>query len=100
MQYLIDFKYIDVNFFFTWDLWYSITGASWPAIHPMTAVWIPPVDRSKFMSNMMASALGAAITMPVCGLLIEYINWQSTFYVTGKTFLFVYYLSTSKFVPY
>lgn len=58
-------------------------GASWPAIHPMTAVWIPPVDRSKFMANMMASSLGAAITMPICGFLIEYVNWQSVFYVTG-----------------
>lgn len=65
-------------------------GASWPAIHPMTAVWIPPVDRSKFMANMMASSLGAAVTMPVCGFLIEYFSWQSVFYVTGKTiFLFM-----------
>lgn len=50
----------------------------------MTAVWIPPVDRSKFMANMMASSLGAAVTMPLCGYLIEYINWESVFYVTGK----------------
>lgn len=50
----------------------------------MTAVWIPPVDRSKFMANMMASSLGAAVTMPVCGFLIEYFSWQSVFYVTGK----------------
>lgn len=47
-------------------------------------VWIKPVDRSKFMANMMASALGAAITMPICGFIIEKINWQSTFYFTGK----------------
>jgi len=33
-------------------------GASWPAIHPMCSVWIKPLDRSKFISNMMASALG------------------------------------------
>lgn len=58
-------------------------GASWPAIHPMTAVWIKPMDRSKFMANMMASALGAAIAMPVCGFLIEYLGWESVFYVTG-----------------
>lgn len=58
-------------------------GASWPAIHPMTAVWIKPMDRSKFMANMMASALGAAIAMPVCGFLISTIGWESVFYVTG-----------------
>ncbi|CAG9130773.1 unnamed protein product [Plutella xylostella] len=28
-------------------------GATWPAILPMASKWIPPMDRSKFMSNMM-----------------------------------------------
>ncbi|XP_021928322.1 sialin isoform X1 [Zootermopsis nevadensis] len=58
-------------------------GATWPSIHPMTARWIPPTERSKFMSNMMASSLGAAITMPVCGFLIASLGWESVFYVTG-----------------
>lgn len=58
-------------------------GASWPAIHPLTAVWIPPMDRSKFIANMMASSLGAAITMPICGFLIATVGWQSVFYFTG-----------------
>ncbi|XP_017835017.2 sialin [Drosophila busckii] len=58
-------------------------GASWPAIHPVAAVWIPPMERSKFMSNMMASSLGAAITMPVCGYLISVAGWASVFYLTG-----------------
>ncbi|XP_060662679.1 sialin [Drosophila nasuta] len=58
-------------------------GATWPAIHPVAAVWIPPMDRSKFMSNMMASSLGAAITMPVCGYLISVAGWASVFYLTG-----------------
>lgn len=61
-----------------------LLGASWPAIHPMTAVWIPPMDRSKFISNMMASALGAAVTMPICGYLISWFGWQSVFYATGE----------------
>lgn len=73
-------------------------GASWPAIHPMTAVWIPPLDRSKFMSNMMASSLGAAITMPVCGFLIDKFDWEWAFYSTGAVgllwsicwFVFIY----------
>lgn len=49
----------------------------------MTAVWIPPMDRSKFISNMMASALGAAVTMPICGFLIHWFGWPSVFYATG-----------------
>lgn len=58
-------------------------GATWPAIHPMTARWIPPMERSKFIANMMASSLGAAITMPICGYLIASVGWESVFYVTG-----------------
>ncbi|XP_055854515.1 sialin [Episyrphus balteatus] len=73
-------------------------GASWPAIHPVAAVWIPPMDRSKFMSNMMASSLGAAITMPICGFFISSFGWASVFYLTGAVgliwsicwFLFVF----------
>lgn len=58
-------------------------GATWPAIQPMTARWIPLTERSKFVSNMMASSLGAAITMPICGFLIDSLGWESVFYVTG-----------------
>ncbi|XP_077291691.1 sialin [Arctopsyche grandis] len=58
-------------------------GATWPAILPLAARWIPPMERSKFMSNMMASSLGAAITMPICGFLISTIGWESVFYFTG-----------------
>ena len=58
-------------------------GVTWPAIQPMTARWIPPTERSKFVSNMMASSLGAAITMPICGFLIASLGWESVFYVTS-----------------
>ncbi|KAF5270662.1 hypothetical protein FQA39_LY01400 [Lamprigera yunnana] len=73
-------------------------GATFPSTPPLAARWIPPLERSKFMSNMLASALGAAITMPVCGFLIENIGWESVFYITGVIgllwsvawFIFVY----------
>ncbi|KAJ8979410.1 hypothetical protein NQ317_015842 [Molorchus minor] len=58
-------------------------GATWPAIPPMAAKWIPPLERSKFIANMMASSLGAALTLPVCGFLISTLGWESVFYVTG-----------------
>lgn len=32
---------------------------------------------------LSASALGAAITLPICGVLISYFGWESVFYVTG-----------------
>lgn len=62
-----------------------ILTASWPSIVPMASVWVKPMDRSKFMSNMMASALGAAVTMPICGYFIAWFGWESVFYLTGKT---------------
>jgi ACS family sodium-dependent inorganic phosphate cotransporter len=58
-------------------------GVTWPAILPLAANWIPPNERSKFMANMMASTLGAAITLPICGLLISTCGWESVFYITG-----------------
>lgn len=58
-------------------------GATWPAMPPMAARWIPPMERSKFIANMMASSLGAAITLPLCGLLISSLGWASVFYFTG-----------------
>ncbi|CAH1399899.1 unnamed protein product [Nezara viridula] len=73
-------------------------GVTFPAMQPIASKWIPPKDRTKFVSNMMASSLGAAVTLPVCGYLISSYGWQSVFYVTGvlgtilavSWFLFVY----------
>ncbi|VVC33105.1 Major facilitator superfamily,Major facilitator superfamily domain [Cinara cedri] len=58
-------------------------GVTWPAILPLAANWIPPNERSKFMANMMASTLGAAFTLPICGILISAWGWESVFYITG-----------------
>ncbi|KAF2893497.1 hypothetical protein ILUMI_12679 [Ignelater luminosus] len=58
-------------------------GATFPATPPMAAKWIPPLERSKFIANMMASSLGAALTMPLGGFLISTLGWESVFYVTG-----------------
>lgn len=75
-----------INFYFIVVLRIIIgfmLGATWPAMHPMAAKWIPPNERSKFISHMMASSLGAAITLPICGFLIAWIGWESVFYFTG-----------------
>lgn len=58
-------------------------GVTFPAMQPIASKWIPPKDRTKFVSNMMASSLGAAVTLPVCGYLISSFGWKSVFYVTG-----------------
>ncbi|XP_034952204.1 uncharacterized protein [Chelonus insularis] len=58
-------------------------GATFPALYPLASVWIPPTDRSKFISHTMASALGAAVMMQIGGLLIATFGWESVFYFTG-----------------
>ncbi|XP_069705479.1 putative inorganic phosphate cotransporter isoform X2 [Periplaneta americana] len=60
-----------------------IGGVTWPSMHNLTASWIPPNERSKFLSAYMGSSIGAALTYPLCGLLISWFGWPSVFYVTG-----------------
>lgn len=61
-----------------------VMGVQWPSIYPMASRWIPVNDRSKFMSNLIASSLGAGATLSFCGYLIAYFGWTSVFYVTGS----------------
>ncbi|XP_051154856.1 sialin [Leptopilina boulardi] len=60
-----------------------VAGVIWPAMHDMTARWIPPHERSKFVSSYLGSSVGAAITYPLCALVITWFNWQAAFYVTS-----------------
>ncbi|XP_068081578.1 sialin isoform X5 [Anabrus simplex] len=60
-----------------------VGGTAWPSLHVAAGHWIPPKERSKFMSAIMGSSLGAALTYPVCGLIIYYLGWEAVFYITG-----------------
>ncbi|XP_046990674.1 sialin-like isoform X1 [Schistocerca americana] len=60
-----------------------IGGLAWPALHSLTANWIPPNERSKFVTAYMGSSVGTALTFPLCGLLISWFGWPSVFYTTG-----------------
>ncbi|XP_049852948.1 sialin-like [Schistocerca gregaria] len=58
-------------------------GHALPSLHCMTANWIPPNERSKFVTAYVGSSVGAALTYPVCGLLIAWFGWPAAFYSTG-----------------
>ncbi|XP_068081841.1 vesicular glutamate transporter 1-like [Anabrus simplex] len=60
-----------------------VGGLAWPSLHDMTAKWIPPNERSKFVTAYMGSSVGAALTYPLCGLIIYYCGWRAVFYITG-----------------
>ncbi|KAE9524732.1 hypothetical protein AGLY_014782, partial [Aphis glycines] len=60
-----------------------ISGAAWPSMHTMTANWIPPHERSRFVSAYLGSSVGTAVTYIMCGYLIASFGWESVFYVSG-----------------
>ncbi|XP_026474879.1 sialin-like [Ctenocephalides felis] len=68
-----------------------VCGFAWPSMHNMTALWIPPNERSKFVTAYLGSSVGAALTFPLCGYIISWWNWEGVFYVTGMigTFWFI-----------
>ncbi|KAJ8919873.1 hypothetical protein NQ315_006402 [Exocentrus adspersus] len=60
-----------------------LTGCAWPSMHSMTARWIPPNERSKFVTAYLGSSVGAALTYPICGFIIDRWGWELVFYVSG-----------------
>ncbi|RZC33386.1 sialin, partial [Asbolus verrucosus] len=60
-----------------------LAGFAWPAMHNMTARWIPPNERSKFVTAYLGSSVGAALTYPVCGFIIHKWGWELVFYTSG-----------------
>ncbi|KZC12315.1 Vesicular glutamate transporter 2, partial [Dufourea novaeangliae] len=58
-------------------------GVIWPSMHDMTAKWIPPNERSRFVSSYLGSSVGAAITYPLCAAVSSSFGWSAAFYVTS-----------------
>lgn len=45
--------------------------------------WIPPVERSRFMSSFQGFSIGIGLTYPLCGFIIAHFGWRPVFYTTG-----------------
>ncbi|XP_063238497.1 vesicular glutamate transporter 2-like isoform X2 [Bacillus rossius redtenbacheri] len=58
-------------------------GFVWPALHAVTAAWIPPNERGKFISAYTGNSLGTALTFPLCGQIVYWFGWRMVFYMTG-----------------
>ncbi|XP_026673477.1 vesicular glutamate transporter 1 [Ceratina calcarata] len=85
-----------IGFLIPWLTWYHfnalvvlrvlqglIAGVVWPSMHDMTAKWIPPNERSRFVSAYLGSSVGAAITYPLCATVTNWFNWGAAFHVTS-----------------
>ncbi|KAL1123237.1 hypothetical protein AAG570_002324 [Ranatra chinensis] len=61
----------------------AASGLTWPAMYAMVGVWIPLIERSRFMSSFQGFSIGIGITYPLCGFIIAHFGWRPVFYVTG-----------------
>jgi MFS family permease len=60
-------------------------GVTFPSLHAMTARWIPPLERSSFISrSYFGTVLGTLFTFPMCSAMMESFGWESSFYLVGS----------------
>ncbi|XP_049950460.1 uncharacterized transporter slc-17.2-like isoform X1 [Schistocerca serialis cubense] len=60
-----------------------IAGLVWPAMHNIIAAWIPPAERSTFVTAYTGGSMGVALTFCLGGVLVSAWGWPSLFHVTG-----------------
>ncbi|EDW01400.1 sialin [Drosophila grimshawi] len=60
-----------------------VTGLAWPSMHVLTAKWIPPNERSKFVSAYLGSSVGVALFYPIFGYIIAWTSWEWVYYICG-----------------
>lgn len=60
-----------------------VVGLAWPAMHHLTGQWIPPNERSKFVTAYLGSSVGIAVFYPVFGYIIAWSSWELVFHVCG-----------------
>lgn len=50
-------------------------------MHNLTAQWIPPNERSKFISAYVGGAVGVGAFFPIFGYVISHFTWEFGFHV-------------------
>ncbi|XP_059613041.1 vesicular glutamate transporter 2 [Phlebotomus argentipes] len=60
------------------------SGLTWPAMYAIVGYWIPPSERSRFMSSFQGFSIGIGLTYPLCGWIIAHWGWPPVFYTTGS----------------
>lgn len=58
-----------------------IVGLAWPAMHTMAGRWIPPNERSKFVTAYLGSSVGIALCYPLFGFVISWSSWEYVFHL-------------------
>ncbi|XP_055382266.1 sialin [Condylostylus longicornis] len=74
-----------------------ICGLAWPAMHHLTAQWIPPNERSKFVTAYLGSSVGIAVFYPLFGFVMSWTTWELVFHLCGITGT-IWYLAWRHFI--
>ncbi|XP_065360360.1 sialin-like [Calliphora vicina] len=61
----------------------AIAGLCWPAMHVLIAKWIPPNERSKFVTAYFGSSIGVALSYPIFAYVMHYSSWEWVYYICG-----------------
>lgn len=65
-------------------------GLCQPSLHAITSKWIPPNERSHFITTYLASALSVALIYPLFGWVATVSRWENVFYISGAMTLVWY----------
>ncbi|XP_055840179.1 sialin [Episyrphus balteatus] len=77
-------SYLDYRALVWWRVLQGLVcGLSWPAMHVLTAQWIPPNERSKFVTAYLGGSVGIAIFYPLFGYVISWTSWEWVYYICG-----------------
>ncbi|KAI8126427.1 Vesicular glutamate transporter 1 [Lucilia cuprina] len=61
----------------------AIAGLTWPAMHVLIAKWIPPDERSKFVTAYFGSSIGVAFAYPLFAYMMHYMSWKWVYLFCG-----------------
>jgi len=61
-------------------------GVTYPSIHAVWSHWAPPLERSRLATIAFSgSYFGTVISLPLSGMLAEYMGWPYIFYLFGMS---------------
>lgn len=52
-------------------------------MHSMASKWIPPNERSKFVTAYLGSSVGVSVFYPLFGFVISISSWEWVYYLCG-----------------
>ncbi|XP_061393381.1 sialin-like, partial [Musca vetustissima] len=60
-----------------------VAGLAWPSMHVLTGKWIPPNERSKFVTAYLGNSVGVAAFYPLFGFVMHWASWPWVFHISG-----------------